>query len=129
MFSIKPVREQTSIYGKTTPTRNDRYRRWTEVFVTMADMRVFKIESRNSFIIYSPYVKRHYVTGSVQVGGLSQRFFLCFSAVCICLHSKQARVNEDGQKRKRTDPRGKTHRGRLIPPWRKEEVLRISRKF
>ena len=54
------------------------YRRWIQVFVTMADMRFFKTESRNSFTIYSRYVKRHDVTESVQGCGLSQRLFQDF---------------------------------------------------
>ena len=95
------------------------YRRWTEVSVTMAYMQFFKTESRNSFTIYSRYVNRHDVTGSVQVGGLFQCLFLGFSIVCICLHSKQARVNEDGPKRKRTNTRGITDHGRLIPARQK----------
>ena len=56
--------------------------------------------------------------------GISLCSFLGFSNVCICLHSKQACVYKDGQKGKRTDPRGKTGCGGFIPARQKHHKYR-----
>ena len=56
--------------------------------------------------------------------GISLHSFLGFSNVCICLHSKQACVYKDGQKGKRTDPRGKTGCGGFIPARQKHHKYR-----